>query len=577
MIDAPTAQPELSLPEYWSIFMRRRWIFALLFVPCVGTALLYAFLSPPVYEGKTLVELEKPRETGQAERLGPIIGTIDEEYYETEYRRFKSDTLDQKVYDKLQLDKIPEFAPPQGLQKLQNAIVIAPMPRTRFAHVKVRSRDPKLAAQISNSLATAFVQEHVSNALFMSRDVLQSLKSGRRGRDRKELFESLPAVVDNKLIQSAKEAKITLEGQIADMSGRLTPQHPQLIAAHKRLNALNANLDREVQNIVNSMKTQLSGKFLGNNARIIDPAAVPDLPIKPKRSFIAIVGFIAGALAGLFAVGFVDSMDESIRTKEDVEMLVREPFLGVIPFALRKRGARIYDALLQPAALPASEAFRNLRIMVDLADGEQRPSALLVTGAVKDEGKSFVAANLAVAFAQSGERVLLIEGDLRRPVVHTEFATAAGRGISDFLADLDGSETTASLVQSTEIPNLAILPCGSIAPNPSELLSTPRLGVLVAAAVRAFDRVIVDCPPMFPINDTLLWGRHIRAALLVTRFGSTPSPLAAAARERLRMGGIKTLGVVVNGARLSSLTYMSGYYDQHYQAYAAAALPAPSA
>ena len=216
-----------------------------------------------------------------------------------------------------------------------------------------------------------------------------------------------------------------------------------------------------------------------------------------------------------------------------------------------------------------SEAVRNLRTMVDFASVPQNAKAMIVTSTIQDEGKSYIASNLAVAFSQLGEKVLLITGDLRRPSIHKNFGVSSERGLSDFLAKGQRVEELADLVQKSEVPGVHVLSCGPRPPNPSELLNTPRLGALVAWAKTNYDRVIVDCTPMYPIHDTLLWGRHINAAIFVARYGSTRAPLIAKACSRLQEGGVKVLGAVVNAAKSGGLTYSSYgyYYQQYYRAY----------
>jgi capsular exopolysaccharide synthesis family protein len=204
--------------------------------------------------------------------------------------------------------------------------------------------------------------------------------------------------------------------------------------------------------------------------------------------------------------------------------------------------------------------------MVGFAEAVEGEPVLLVTSTVQEEGKSFVAANLAVAMAQLGQKILLVDGDLRRPRQHGNLRASSEKGLSDFLS---GAATdAAALVQSTEIPNLEVVTCGPRPPNPAELLNTEQLAQFVAWARGRYARVIVDCPPVFPISDILLWGRHVKPTIFISRFGRTRVPLIQTACARLRGSGIKILGGVVNGARLGTMTYADGrYYEQYYRDY----------
>jgi capsular exopolysaccharide synthesis family protein len=257
-------------------------------------------------------------------------------------------------------------------------------------------------------------------------------------------------------------------------------------------------------------------------------------------------------------------LDQSVRTQEDIESKLRQPFLGIIP-QTQFRDGKIYEPLLVKELTLTSEAFRNMRTMIDFAGLGGKSKAILVTSTVQGEGKTYVGTNLAVALAQMGESVLLIDGDLRRPSIHRTLGLSAERGLSDFLATGRHAEDAAALVQASEVPGLSVLPCGPRPPNPSELLNTPRLGALVAWAREKYDRVIVDCTPMFPINDTLLWGRHVPSAVFVVRYGTTRVPLILTACQKLVTGGIKPLGIAVNAAKAGGLSYAAyGYYYQQY-------------
>ena len=238
--------------------------------------------------------------------------------------------------------------------------------------------------------------------------------------------------------------------------------------------------------------------------------------------------------------------------------------------------ARVYHSLTSNESSLTSESFRNLRTMVDFAEMSLKAKRVLVTSAVQEEGKSYVAANLAVAFAQLGESVLLIDGDLRRPKVHKNFQLSSEHGISDFLASGRSVDEIGSLIQQTPIASLKSLPCGTRPPNPSELLNTPRVEALLNWIESKFDRVIVDCTPIYPIHDTLLWGRHIPSAIFVVRYGKTRTPLIKNAADRLLSGNMKILGVVVNAATPSGLAYAAYgyYYHQYNRGYETASTPA---
>lgn len=558
--------PDFDLSYYVTVLLRRRWIVGCVWALTVLSAVVYAFKTRPVYQAKTLLVIEKERSSGVQYANGGLVESSNDDYYQTQYKLLKSESLLTHLYNKLDLGKTDDFGGPRGMAKLDDAVAIAPIVRSRLVYVRVEAHDPGLAARVANTLAETFVEQNLSNQLFISKEVLQALQNGREAAT---AYDSLPAVVNNTLIQTLKAEYAKLEAQAADLSAKLTPKHPAMLSLRSNMTALRGQIQTETDRIVRAVKTELSGQLKGNNVRIVDPAQLPNKPIRPKRIRVILIAVLIGLALGLAAAIVVEAFDQSIRTQEDVEGKLRVPFLGMVPYRPIGREEPVYAPLLTEELSLTSEAFRNLRTMVDFAAVNENDRAFLVTSSVQEEGKSYVAANIAVAFAQLGEKVLLIDGDLRRPKIHKTFAVTGTDGLSEFLAGGSGVEDLDGMLHSSAVASLKILAAGTRPPNPSELLNTPRVGAVLRWAHGRFDRVIVDCPPMFPINDTLLWGRNIPRAVFTVRFGATRAPLIRSACQKLETGGVKVLGTVVNAAKASGLAYSAYgyYYQQYYQAY----------
>lgn len=558
-----TTSDALDFSHYLDVIMRRRWIVASAFIVVFVSALLYTLTTRPVYQASAMLVIEKER-GGDSLQNGSMVENSNDDYYQTQYKLLQSRSLLQRVYTELALDKTEDFAQPRGMARLQKAVTISPVLRSRLVYVRVESHDAALAASIANRLSDVFVEQNLANQLFISKEVLQALQA--KGGDSNAA--DLPAVVNSPLIQSLKGEYAKLQSSYAELYARYTEKHPTVIRVKSSMVALDSQIRSETARIVASMKTELSGQLKGNNVRVIDTALVPEKPIKPKKVPSLILGLIGGLAIGIALAFLVELLDQSVRTQEDVENKLGLPFLGQIPFASAKPGS-VYETLLSKELSLTSEAVRNLRTMVDFAGLPQNIKTIIVTSTVQDEGKSYVASNLAVAFSQLGEKVLMITGDLRRPSIHKNFHVSSERGLSDFLAKGQRVEELVELTQKSDVPGVYILPCGPRPPNPSELLNTPRLGALIAWAKTNYDRVIIDCTPMYPIHDTLLWGRHVSAAIFVVRYGRTRAPLVFKACQRLREGGVKILGAVVNAATPGGLTYSSYgyYYQQYYHAY----------
>ena len=215
-----------------------------------------------------------------------------------------------------------------------------------------------------------------------------------------------------------------------------------------------------------------------------------------------------------------------------------------------------------------AEQIRNIRTMLDFALADDRKVPIIVASSVQGEGKSFFAVNLAVALAQTQKKVLLIDGDLRRSRLHKVFKLSNEKGITNIWKQDKKTADFANNIQETEIENLSVMTSGTRPPNPSELLNTPLLEVFIKWANENYDTVIVDCPAVLPVSDTLLWGKYINKAVFVVKYGSTNSKLAEIALDKMKSVGIKVLGGVISQYEPKGMTYTKYGYYKNYSYYA---------
>ncbi len=556
---------EFDISYYLELILRRRWVALSVFVSVVIVVALVTFNTRPVFQSQALLVIEKERGNNVIYQGGPTVERGNDDYYQTQYKLLKSEALLKTVYQRLDLEKLPEFAGVYGYRNLIKPVVIAPVPRSRLVYIKVDSFDPALAANIANEVAKVFIEQNLSNQLFISKDVLNALQADRAGNQSRAIYESLPAVVNNTLIMDLKRESAKLQSQVAEASGRYTPKHPQVLALTANLAAVQGQIKEETDKVIQSLKIDLSGQLMGNNIRLIDAAMPPQTPIKPRKTFNMLLALIGGMVLGLFAAVLVEFIDQTVRTQEDVENKLGLPFLGIVPMTRQVKEQTSYNHLILQEHSLISESIRNLRTMVDFAEVGSKSKSVIISSSVQGEGKSYVAGNLAVAIAQAGEKVLIVDGDLRRSNMHKVFRVSNAKGLSDFLGGGRNTEDILPLIQPTEVKNLSILTCGPRPPNPAELLNTPRLSAFLTWAQANYDRVVVDCPPMFPISDALLWGKYINNCIFVAAFGKTRVPLIKTAIKRFAASGLKVLGAVVNMSKFGGLSYSYyGYYQYNY-------------
>lgn len=548
---------ELSFYDYLEIFYRRRWAAAAIAVGVFGALAAYAFLSTPVYQGSSLVEVQRPNDVmADKDSWQPQ----DDEFLPTQAKLVVSDTAMRHVYDRLGLGSTREFA--AGLDALRGAVSVMVVPRTRLLYVNAESSSAQRAADLANAFADEYVRQNLANEVRMSRSVLATVRARSRRADSRAFYESLPVVISNQRVQEIKAQILQAENNLANLRATYTDEHPAVIAAKAQLSQLQTARNAAIAGVVSALMTRLSGQFLANNARVVDVAQRPLHPVRPRRRLALLLGLAAGLLLGGLGAMALDTLDQSVRTHKDVERGLGLQMLGHIPLTRIKRGDRIYSPLVAMDASPSSEAFRSLRTMVLFAKSADPEPALLVTSASQEEGKSFVASNLAVAFAQLGRSVLLIDGDLRRPSLHRIFGAGAEDGLADYLSGRVSDP--GQLLMATEVPHLDVLSGGTRPHNPSELLNADQMAELINWARGRYDKVVIDCPPVFPVSDILLWGRHVRSAVLVSRAGQTRMPLIKMACARLRNSGIDILGGVVNGSRPQTMSYAEGHDFHRY-------------
>jgi polysaccharide biosynthesis transport protein len=289
------------------------------------------------------------------------------------------------------------------------------------------------------------------------------------------------------------------------------------------------------------------------NARIISPALEPTRPANSKKKLILGGGGFAGILLGIAIAFMIDRIDRSIKTIKEARELFGYPLLGVIP-TLPKAG-RKYSYLEElEQSIPSviirneprsltSQSYQMLQANLKFLSSNKDLKTLLVTSSVAQEGKSEISANLAVAMAQVGYRVLLVDADMRHPIQHHIWEITNSAGLSDVIVD----QIALNVVIQEVTDNLHILPSGVISPNPIALLDSKRMASLIAIFSQSYDYIVFDTPPLAGIADAAVLGKMIDGILLVIRPGVVDSTSANAAKEFLTQSGQTVLGMVING------------------------------
>ncbi len=317
-----------------------------------------------------------------------------------------------------------------------------------------------------------------------------------------------------------------------------------------------------------------------NNIFVADYAVVPDHPVGPQR-LRGVAMVLALSLAGAVVLSvFLEYMNDSVRSTEDVERWLRLPSIGIIPAvggfakrgllpsrALVRRGQESPELLVNVETRSAlAEAYRHLRTSVLLSTPGHAPKTLLVTSSAPSEGKTTTAVNTALSLAQTGANVLIIDADMRRPRLHSIFDVGNGRGLSTILSNDVSEAEILSMIHQHEGTGLNILTSGAVPPNPAELVGSEQMRSLVRTLEGTFTHIVIDTPPVGSFTDGVLAATLVDGVLLVVNSGKTSRAAARRAKQILQDVGAKVFGVILNNVNLreSDFYYYRSYYAQTY-------------
>jgi capsular exopolysaccharide synthesis family protein len=311
-------------------------------------------------------------------------------------------------------------------------------------------------------------------------------------------------------------------------------------------------------------ETGVSGDLKTSNIRVVDRADVPQSPVRPRRSLNLLLALFGGSFLGLGLAFFFDYLDNRIKTPEEIVQHLGLPSLGLIPVAPKVEGSSA-DPMIDQSEPIFSEAFRALRTNVLFSSAEEGTHTVVVTSTGPGEGKSLVTANLAMALAKAGQRVLVIDADLRRPRVHTIFGKKQDPGLSNLMV---GSSKAADVVQKGRIQNLWILPAGKTPPNPAELLGSKRFNEFLKSLKDHFDWVLIDSPPVMAVADACVIAHRTTGVIFVVSADATSRHTARQALEQLAQAHARVIGGVLNRVDLQKNPYYySKYYKKEYSSY----------
>jgi len=431
-------------------------------------------------------------------------------------------------------------------------------------------------------------------------------------------IESLPLIINDPYIQGIKSEHAKIKSEYSKMSATFKPEYPALKELGAKVASLEAKITEAESNIAASVEsdyraalkkeetlqakyseqkdlaldlnersvqynilkrevdsnkslyesllqrlkeTEVASAITASNIQVVDYASVPLTPFKPNLKLnLLFAGFI-GMFGGVCFAFFLEYLDNTVRTPEEVRDKLRLPLLGGI-YELEKTEREMLPVeksfLLDPRSHIA-EAFRTIRTSIMLSTPGHTPQTILVTSCFPSEGKTTVSINLASSFAQAGSKVLLLEADLRRPRIGN-ILQSNGKGLSSYLT---GNSSLDEVIKDSDLPNLSVLSVGALPVNPSELLGSEQMRDLIQRLKDEFEYIIVDGPPSLGFVDAHLMSNIVDGVAVVVRAGSTPRKSIRELIDKLNSIRANFLGIIINGIELNQ----SGYYYKSYSYY----------
>lgn len=619
---------EITLYDYWRILNRRKWTALIVLCAVLVSTLVYSLLQLPVYKSQAIIKLQTQAAAYGLGVLGP--GDLDpRNAVATEIRVLTSAEIAERAGKKLGLFGVgAPFVEAEAIDRLLAAYTVERMQDSNLIGISAADKDPLAACDIINAVIDVYKDYDLEQKSRQSRKNLEDIASKRieveenlrsLERSRQDFMEKNPgtgrgAVLANQLADLESRKKTFLE--------KYTPDHPGAIELDNKIQALQSELDgipaRELQlarisrelrlqeELYIALNKQYEEAKLGLSSivsavSVVKQARAGAEPVSPNRPLNMLVGFILGIFLSTLVVFLLESLDVSISTIEEIESYLNLPVLGLIcnvPVEKRLRAwlartikkehhadiAALRNALIagRKHATSMIESFHSLRLNIMSQFKNKGSVSLVFSSAGAAEGKTLTAVNFALAAAHAGLKTLLVDADIRRPVVYRVFGLDKQPGLSDVL--VDRIDWRAALCDSTDfavgggsfkmvrnfsgIERLSILNSGASHGNTADFMDSFDWSRLLSEFKKEFDLIIFDTPPALLFIDSIVMAKRVDGVVMVYRAGRTARTALKRATEQLKGAGARVLGVALNGVRASEMGPQYGYYYHDYKRYA---------
>jgi capsular exopolysaccharide synthesis family protein len=521
----------MELRAYVSIGLKWWWLFLIAMLLAAGISFVVSQSTTPIYQSTTTVMVGQSLKSTDPSTSDFLTSEKLAQTYSEIARR---QPVLQATIEALNL--------PFTWQQLKGNVGVRLVQGTQLIEISVKDTVPSRAQAIADELA-------------------------------RQLIRQSPTSAEN--VTTAQYTEF-VQRQLGDLQIKIDAGEARLASLERDLGmALSSEEAGKIQDQTATLQSQINtwqsnyaqllsylGQTSPNYLSVVEPAQLPQVPIQPRTRQDVLLAAIVGLMIAGGVAFLIEYLDDTIKTPDDLAAGLGLVALGSIA---RLEGESYPEKLItrQPEHSSAGEAYRMLRSNVQFVANGTPLQTLLVTSPGPVEGKSITLANIGVVFAQNGLRTLLVDSDLRRPMLHRIFQLPNRTGLSNVLL-APVTQVNQAVIQSTGVANLQVITSGPIPPNPSELVGSARMSQVVAELRDLADVVIFDSPPVLSATDAALLANRLDGTLLVAESGRTRREAALRAVEQLQRAGANLIGGVLNRLQKKTGGYYYHYYDHYY-------------
>ena len=511
----------MELREYVYLFWRWLWLIILGAVIAAAGAYLVSRNRTPLYRATAIILVSEGKADSNEYRSILVGQQLAQSYTK---RLTNYEVLEQAVKN-LNLDINPG--------SLKGQMQINLLDETQLIALSVTHANPRIAKDLANEIPTVFAERNVNQQL-----------------ERYSVSKTSLEVELAKLEEELAEAELTFGNE----SDKLLPNQTAIDQANNIVLQLRDTHSRLLQSYENVRLAEAGGL---NTIHIDEYAREPKSPIGPNVMNNTMLAAAIGALLATGVAFLIEYLDDTVKTPMLIERGTGLATLGNIEQMTFTNSSDALVVTMDPRS-PAAEAFRHIRTNIQFISVDRKLKSMVITSANMGEGKSTISSNLAIALAQSGKKVILVDADMRRPSLHTLFEVNGGKGLAELI--IRGREDP-SFLRGTLVPNLRILPVGKLPPNPAELLGSERMRVVHAWLETQADYVVYDSPPLLAVTDGAVLSQLADTTLLVVS-AQTRYPAFVTAIKQVASLDSDIAGVIMNKV---NMRHKHSYYYYYYQ------------